>query len=769
MQPISARGWTFDELLGKGERFKPATRVSCTSQGLNTRIHEYEDLGVPLVIENWHQESHWPEDIFNMDFCRQHFRDGKKKISARNVHTRLDQVMAFEDFVEKARAVPPFTEPNETERWYGKDVECPRQWEDWLRNECVLPNKLLPEGSSDILACRPRKNGRPDVETLMCYFGIADTYTPCHKDLCASSGQNLMCYTEKGGSSFWFMTKSSDCGKVTSYFHKLKHELDHETHVLSLSELANAPFDIYIVEQKLGDLVLVPPRSCHQVINFGGMTIKMSWSRMTLNGLTVALYHELPLYRRVCRPEIYQIKSTIYHTLRHYTQNLKNTAAQEVTSIQKSVLTNTLGTILRLYDHILIEEYSPYGESLISNTDSGRRGSSSRTRDITPSSDTESIQLAEDFHACDFCGADIFQSYFQCIGKASSRDGVEGYIVCPGCYVEGRTCACQEMAQMQRQSFDVLLAARWEALEVLKDTGHSMRPFKGFESPRDQKSYFSRTSGSSVFHAAMLLHQIRVNQVCKDIRLSRSCRMAGDSHPVPADWALNCKKCHAAKCFPHLLEGFRMHSMRALLLQEQDTSHILYHSRHIERFSEYDDSKEALLVAQEEGEVYPDFNVHMVYQSLTFQICQPVNNTHASLGWYDRLPPKPKNKRSTEADTERSDTPHSSTSGSQRSVKNHAYVELKPRAVGSNQLSSSPLSSASDELIFVGFLLMLSYIPETVFLGGQVPTQGRFTFSPSVDNDRKPDCNTGEKQGVYIGPSPTLGQEATRLSPRSQS
>lgn len=29
-------------------------------------------------------------------------------------------------------------------------------------------------------------------ETLMCYFGVGDTYTPAHKDLCASVGHNLL-------------------------------------------------------------------------------------------------------------------------------------------------------------------------------------------------------------------------------------------------------------------------------------------------------------------------------------------------------------------------------------------------------------------------------------------------------------------------------------------------------------------------------------------------------------------------------------------------
>lgn len=135
----------------------------------------------------------------------------------------------------------------------------------------------------------------------MCYLGIGDTYTPCHKDLCASSGQNLMCYTEGNGSSFWFMTESSAAPEVSNYFHKLGQELDHENHVITLNQLSKAPFSVYVVEQKLGDLVLVPPRSCHQVVNYGGITLKTSWSRMTLKGLSIAYYHELPIYRRCAR------------------------------------------------------------------------------------------------------------------------------------------------------------------------------------------------------------------------------------------------------------------------------------------------------------------------------------------------------------------------------------------------------------------------------------------------------------------------------------
>jgi hypothetical protein len=133
----------------------------------------------------------------------------------------------------------------------------------------------------------------------MCYYGGNETFTPAHKDLCASNGQNLMVHSDtQDGAAFWFMTKSSDAPSAADFFQTLNNELDHESLTLAAEEFACAPFDVHVVEQRVGDLVLVPRRSCHQVVNYGGITNKLSWSRMTLKGLETAFHHELPLYRR---------------------------------------------------------------------------------------------------------------------------------------------------------------------------------------------------------------------------------------------------------------------------------------------------------------------------------------------------------------------------------------------------------------------------------------------------------------------------------------
>jgi len=135
----------------------------------------------------------------------------------------------------------------------------------------------------------------------MCYIGVGDTFTPAHKDLCGSFGHNLMCHTTEGGSAFWFMTASGTINHdapADFFRNTLNTELDLESHKVTVEEFQSALFPVYVAEQRLGDLVLVPPRSCHQVVNRGGMTLKMSWSRMGVKSLEYSLRSELLLYHR---------------------------------------------------------------------------------------------------------------------------------------------------------------------------------------------------------------------------------------------------------------------------------------------------------------------------------------------------------------------------------------------------------------------------------------------------------------------------------------
>ena len=53
------------------------------------------------------------------------------------------------------------------------------------------------------------------------------------------------------------------------------------------------------------------------------------------------------------------------------------------------------------------------------------------------------------------------------------------------------------------------------------------------------------------------------------------------SHSSPPVSLVNCKKCHAAKCFSHVLGGL-VHTSEALLASTADSGNMVWHKRHQE-------------------------------------------------------------------------------------------------------------------------------------------------------------------------------------------
>ncbi|KNZ80749.1 hypothetical protein J132_04725 [Termitomyces sp. J132] len=486
---LSTRGWTLEELLKQGKRFRPVSRVPLKSA--KRTVINFEENGIPHIISGFHQDSNWPKERFNVNWLKNH---GPKEISVRNVYDSTDKTMPLDDFIEQSRRIAPtFASLKEKERFYGEDLECPKEWVEWLRSSDTIPFFLLPGNDEDLLPHH--------VDSLKCHIGVGDTFTPCHKDLCASSTHNLMCYAEENGSSFWFMTEGRVAADASKYFEDLKQKMGHKDHVLTVQQLAKAPFVIYVAEQKLGDLVLVPPRSCHQIVNSAGLTIKTSWSRMTFKGLETAYYHELPMYRRVCWPEKYRIKSLIYlallkrkEALVSLTRNHKRDQAV-LTQQKDKKLISTTEQLLKLFGSVLLEE-SPPPERHLQCLQSNTPGSLNTSSAVT-------VQLT-----CDFCGADIFQSFFECLKCVLRRETSQslavkhgdGLVICPGCYIEGRSCKCGDMYPVQCRPFQELLTVRNQVADLLSR-------FKTTPIPKYEDTKFN--FAMRTFRAACLLQDMR--------------------------------------------------------------------------------------------------------------------------------------------------------------------------------------------------------------------------------------------------------------------
>ncbi|TFK88097.1 hypothetical protein K466DRAFT_87058 [Polyporus arcularius HHB13444] len=667
---LTCKQWDVQDMVKTHSNFRPVRRVSALAPPaeLLRELAEYEKSGLPLIIEDWHKHPGWKGELLGIDWLLANV--GDKEIPVRNVHNRKDTTMKMSRFVEVSRAQDVHHVSGESERYYWKDGECPSQWKDWLQG--VLPAPILPGSRDDLLRhLLPSES----VETLLCYLGVGDTYTPAHKDLCASSGHNLMCFSEDDGSSFWFMTASDSAPQVAEYFQKeLRQELDWETHVTTVDEWGRADFNVYVAEQKVGDLVLVPPRSVHQVVNRGGLAMKLSWSRMAPTNLKTALWSELPIYRRVCRPEQYRVKTVLYRSLLHYADELRSALGEGAKASNKSArsglveygssidsheddenpfvqppqtneqLAIELWRLVHLFDDVLKQEHASCHDKLehitrsetssrwsLSANDTGRKHT--RIAPPSPAPEHGSDRKSSYNLACDFCGADIFQSFFEC-QRCRAEDDEEaqigdGLLVCPACYVEGRTCSCDDMHPRQCRPFDVLLQDRNEAASLLSRA--PLPPNKrGGEatSPLLEKHLKGRDT-IRVFEAACALRDMKNNTTVEMSNTTRRCRISVKSlenHYMPIISGLRCSMCHSAKCYIHLLSA-GTHCAEALLASR--VSDAFYHEVH---------KNNAAGTKQRPPTLYDvrgsDVQERLVVAAKSFPRCKP-GHSKLQLGWYD--------------------------------------------------------------------------------------------------------------------------------------
>ncbi|KAK3943573.1 hypothetical protein QBC46DRAFT_377431, partial [Diplogelasinospora grovesii] len=277
------------------------------------------------------------------------------------------------------------------------------------------------------------------AQNLMCYIGHEGTYTPAHREMCASLGQNIMVDAsgdtngEKPGSSIWFMTETKDREVVREYFlSMLGHDVEIEKHFAQVNAWKKATFPVYVVEQKVGDFILVPPLAPHQVWNRGTRTIKVAWNRTTVETLEMALHEALPKARLVCRDEQYKNKAIVYYTLQKY--------YKELTDMERTVDIGLLG----------------FGQDLIRNSPRRKQLAADfkalfglfteilvDEMFATKEKDVEYVPFDSNI-TCSYCRANIFNRFLTC--KHCVRELVDGdedtYDVCMECYAMGRSCLC---------------------------------------------------------------------------------------------------------------------------------------------------------------------------------------------------------------------------------------------------------------------------------------------------------------------------------------
>ncbi|KAI9835565.1 MAG: hypothetical protein M1819_002016 [Sarea resinae] len=428
--------------------------------------------GKPLVIEGF--QDRWDQSLFSPQWLRS--RHGTKVEMATDLTLHQPMPLTIGHYLRNmGKLTNQWNRHNykelERQRIYLKDIDCPPAWHEKLKalippGVFYLNESVGSEGGPGSTAARS-PGGRmrttkgiakagdlmsslPDemrAENLMCYIGHEGTYTPAHREMCASFGQNIMVETsergvdqdgslEKPGSSIWFMTETQDRHMVSEYWLSvLGHDIEIEAHFAQINAWKQAPFTTYVVEQKVGDFIIIPPLAPHQVWNRGTRTMKVAWNRTTVETLEMALNEALPRARLVCRDEQYKNKAIIYWTLKKYSSLLESIQQQFLNApddetanrLARNPKIRQLGKdFKRLYDFytsiLLSEMFSP---------------AEPRERNI------EYLPY-DSFVTCSYCRCNIFNRFLTCKTCIIplEHDEEDTYDICMDCFVMGRSCGC---------------------------------------------------------------------------------------------------------------------------------------------------------------------------------------------------------------------------------------------------------------------------------------------------------------------------------------
>jgi len=482
--PISPQ-FDLKKLVESTPNFSFVDRISCDmidQQG----IAAFEKLvllhviigGKPLVIDGY--EDRLDPWTFSPKWLRDNC--GEEVTTARNLtadenlpltmgHYMKNMGKLANQFFEKDGA---YKEKNR-QRAYLKDIDCPSVWQDKVKEQIpgtlfymndstgeigglgavpdltgTVPGRRLGKGiarAGDLMSSLP-----PDMraENLMCYIGHEGTYTPAHREMCASLGQNVMveasgtvsddAQAEKPGSSIWFMTETKDRHIVSEYFLSvLGHDIEVEKHFAQVIAWKKAPFNVFVVEQKPGDFILIPPLAPHQVWNRGTRTMKIAWNRTTVETLEMALNEALPRSRIVCRDEQYKNKAIIYYTLQKYSGQLslaqQEAARMPTDAVRELLYTGKLKQLQKDFKRL----FALYRQILLSEMFTPEDRDAPRNMEYLPFDSNVT---------CAYCRCNIFNRFLSCqsckyvLGHhAEDADG-DPYDVCLDCYAMGRSCGC---------------------------------------------------------------------------------------------------------------------------------------------------------------------------------------------------------------------------------------------------------------------------------------------------------------------------------------
>jgi hypothetical protein len=268
---------------------------------------------------------------------------------------------------------------------------------------------------------------------------------------------------------------------------------------LGTDELGKANFPLYVYDQKVGDLVVFPPATAHQVWNPATLSTKLVWNILHPLSLEVGFQYVQPPFNRLCHPDVARTHLSLAHAMLSLARD-----------DAPGILPPDLPLLSRLFRQMVHDE----------------------SIEDQPATPITWVQVPETVVAtCNFCSTAIWNRHVRC------SECVD-FDLCLACYLSGRSCE-------HSQSYS------WAEIHPPERCTRILvraREILGFQPEEPHTPDRKKTLGTAV-NDLMKGRQNAVNRLCHLCRID---------HP---EWkGRRCDKCTAFFCFRGLYRHFDMNS-----------------------------------------------------------------------------------------------------------------------------------------------------------------------------------------------------------------
>ncbi|EXJ81298.1 hypothetical protein A1O3_07588 [Capronia epimyces CBS 606.96] len=452
-------------------------------------------LGQPFVIADFDKLDTWPStdprDGSQPGFGIERLIElsTKKNIPIRNCSTGRDLSFTLKKFADSARQSFP-----EFQNLYARDLQCPQEWLEQCRK--LLPTEVQWGGRLDLFQWLPQC---ARSEVMMAYVGSEGSSSGFHRCFSSTVALNLLIDSDDRpvvciGTDFASQKKYDSFMSARG----VSPHLDWLN--LGTEELLKADFPLYAYDQRLGDLVVFPPATAHQVWNPSTLSAKLVWNILHPLSLEVGFEYVQAPFNRLCHPDVARTNLSLACAMLSLLQDNQNVTNSSLP------LPPDLPLLSRLFRQMVHDEsIEPQPATAIS---------------LVP------IQPGT-IATCNFCSTAIWNRHVRCTQCVD-------FDLCLLCYLNGRSCE-----HFQSYAWAELVPAE-QCTRVL----NRAREILGFQPEEPRALDRRKTLGTAV-------NELMRSKTSSITRLCHLCRI---DHQ---EWkGRRCDKCAAFFCYRGLFRHF---------------------------------------------------------------------------------------------------------------------------------------------------------------------------------------------------------------------